>query len=126
GRHPLARSHDRQRSVDRAQALSAFGGANAALVLTRSERATREARRTVFVSRAVHVEPAEADRLDVLARDSGYSADRLARGDGLVRLVIAATERLRRRFALDGAGVIVGHGLATHETNSLYLARVRP
>lgn len=115
---------------------AAFGGANAALVLRRdaapSGAAARDARE-VFVSRAVAVVDDVVDASDPheLAATTGYSEDRLARADALVRLTIGAAVRLRELIAaagqgtLEGAGIVVGHGLATIDTNAAYLARIR-
>lgn len=117
---------------------AAFGGANAALVLRRdpaaeAEGAVRRAPRPVFVSRAVALTEGieAAGDAHALAGATGYSEDKLARADGLVRLTIASVVRLRELLAaagqgsLDGAGILVGHGLATIDTNALYLARIR-
>jgi 3-oxoacyl-[acyl-carrier-protein] synthase-1/3-oxoacyl-[acyl-carrier-protein] synthase II len=121
---------------------AAFGGANAALVLRRDAAAAPErgpeparASREVFVSRAVaivdDVDVAAASDAHALAASTGYSEDKLARADGLVRLTIGAVVRLRAQLAadgqgtLDGAGILVGHGLATMDTNAAYLARIR-
>jgi 3-oxoacyl-[acyl-carrier-protein] synthase II len=116
---------------------AAFGGANAALVLRRDADASAggaaRAPRQVFVSRAVAVidDLGAASDAHELAATTGYSEDKLARADGLVRLTIGAVVRLRELLAaagqgtLDGAGILVGHGLATIDTNALYLARIR-
>ena len=115
---------------------AAFGGANAALVLRRDAaapgRAARDARE-VFVSRAVAIvdDVVGASDPHELAATTGYSEDRLARADALVRLTIGAAVRLRELIVaagqgtLEGAGIIVGHGLATIDTNATYLARIR-
>jgi 3-oxoacyl-[acyl-carrier-protein] synthase II len=119
---------------------AAFGGANAALVLRRdaivSADATANARRgqrDVYVSRAVSLveDLAAATDAHLLAGKTGYSEDKLARADLLVRLTLASVVRLKELLAqagqgtLDGAGIIVGHGLATIDTNAAYLARIR-
>ncbi len=117
---------------------AAFGGANAALVLTRdpslsaSPAASRDACRDVYVSRAVAITGDAASTLEpvALAVATGYPVDRIERADGLVRLALAAVARLRDALeaegheALAGAGIIVGHGLATIDTNAAYLARI--
>ncbi len=113
---------------------AAFGGANAALVLTRDAGADphRIATRDVHLSRAVALTGDVSAALDAhaLAALCGYSEDRLARADGLVRLTIAAVARLRDALAaagqgdLAGAGIVVGLGLATIDTNAAYLARI--
>ena len=119
---------------------AAFGGANAALVLRRDANVSANAnanagrgRRAVYVSRAVALvdDVAVASDARVLAGKTGYSEDKLARADLLVRLTLASVVRLRELLAeagqgtLDGAGVLVGHGLATIDTNAAYLARIR-
>ncbi len=106
---------------------SAFGGANAALVLTReAPPASPRAPSDVHVSRAVHVDGARVPDAKALAERTGYPEDRIARGDELVRLTIAAVAALEDRVGpLKGAGIVVGHGLATLETNATYLARMR-
>ena len=114
---------------------AAFGGANAALVLTRQAGEASVARppRAVFVSCAAAIveDVTVASDPHELAATTGYSEDKLARADGLVRLTIGAVVRLRERLAaagqgsLEGAGIIVGHGLATIDTNAAYLARIR-
>ncbi len=116
---------------------AAFGGANAALVVERTGRASTRARairsRDVYVSRAVSITDAIEAACDarLLSAATGYSEDKLARADRLVRMTIAAVARLRDALAeagqggLEGAGIIVGHGLATIDTNAAYLARIR-
>ena len=108
---------------------SAFGGANAALVLTdtasraRSERASDVGE--VFLSAAVRVESGVDTEPTSLSLQAGYPADRLARADELVRLAVAAVAKLAPACgSLAGAGVIAGHGLATIETNAKFLARI--
>lgn len=115
---------------------SAFGGANAALALGAASRrsvagASPPARgRDVVVSEAVAVTGESVTRLteiDVLAKATGQAADRIARTDGLVRLVLAAVAALEERLgdSLREAGIVVGEGLATLATNTAYLARLR-
>lgn len=104
---------------------SAFGGANAALVVSASRGKPREAR-PVYVGAAVHVP--RVPELDELASLTGVAADRLGRTDGLVRLALASIARLKGAGVdLDGAGagVVVGTALATVETNALFAARIR-
>jgi len=114
---------------------AAFGGANAALVLAKdapAKSAHPKASRPVHVSRAVavsrdapHLEPS------VLAARTGYAEDRISRADGLVRLALAAVVSLDELLAASGqprvrgAGIIVGHGLATMDTNAVYQERIR-
>jgi 3-oxoacyl-[acyl-carrier-protein] synthase-1/3-oxoacyl-[acyl-carrier-protein] synthase II len=102
---------------------SAFGGANAALVVSASPGTPREVR-PAYVSAAVHVQG--EPELEELAALTGIPLDRLARTDGLVRLALAAIARAKATGAvLDGAGVVVGSALATLETNTLFAARIR-
>ena len=108
---------------------AAFGGANAALVLSLDPAPEPELprvvpRRAVFVSRAVHV--ATEPTLDELAAMTGTSKDKLARTDRLSRFALGAVGELAKVYGpLDGAGIVVGHGLATHETNALFWAGIR-
>jgi 3-oxoacyl-[acyl-carrier-protein] synthase-1/3-oxoacyl-[acyl-carrier-protein] synthase II len=116
---------------------AAFGGANAALVVTTDAGAAPETNvkrgRDVFVSRAAAIVDGIGAATDphLLADQTGYAEDKLARADGLVRLTIAAVVRLKELLAsagqgaLEGAGIVVGHGLATIDTNAAYLARIR-
>jgi 3-oxoacyl-[acyl-carrier-protein] synthase II len=121
---------------------AAFGGANAALVLRRDARPSgsadgsanaRRGPRDVYVSRAAALVEDLAAATDPhgLAGKTGYSEDKLARADLLVRLTLASVVRLGELLAeagqgtLDGAGIVVGHGLATIDTNAAYLARIR-
>jgi len=106
---------------------SAFGGANAALVVTRGEVRMSDRgpdRRDAFVGAAAHVEREPA--LDDLAAQIRWPAERLARGDPLVRLALAAIARLAAACGpLEGCGLVVGTALATVETNALFAARLR-
>lgn len=107
---------------------SAFGGANAALVVSADPAPRRAAARAdVVLSRAVAVTLADVDVARLAAR-TGYGADRIARADDLVRLAMAATAELAAAGgdgSLRGAGVVVGHGLATVETNARFWSRLR-
>lgn len=119
---------DRAEARSSATALklaSAFGGANAALVLSRAPVAGAERPRpAVWASRAVRATRADAEPAAVAAR-SGYPVDRVARGDELVRHALAAVAALQERVgALRGAGIVVGLGLATVETNAKFQARI--
>jgi len=105
---------------------AAFGGSNAALVLTRepSPRAARPVR-PVFLRASAHVNSAD---LAVLAEATGAPRDRLARLDALARLALAAVAALAGEVgkdALVGAGIIAGHALATLDTNARFDARKR-
>jgi 3-oxoacyl-[acyl-carrier-protein] synthase-1/3-oxoacyl-[acyl-carrier-protein] synthase II len=115
------------RPLDAALKLSAaFGGTNAALVLTNtpSGRVAR-APRPVFLRAVAKVDAVE---LVALAEATGVARDRLARLDPLCRLGLAAVAALAHdvgRAALVGAGIVAGHGLATIDTNEGYDARRR-
>ncbi len=105
---------------------AAFGGSNAALVLTRapSGRPAR-ARRPVYLR--AH---AQADAVDLgeLAQATSVARDRLARLDPLSRLGLSAVAALAAqvtREALVGAGIVAGHALATIDTNEGFDARRR-
>jgi 3-oxoacyl-[acyl-carrier-protein] synthase-1/3-oxoacyl-[acyl-carrier-protein] synthase II len=102
---------------------SAFGGANAALVVSASPGTPRAAR-PVYVSAAVHVE--REPELEELAVLTGVALDRLARTDGLVQLALAAVARCKAAgVAMAGAGVVVGTALATLETNAIFARPIR-
>ena len=103
---------------------SAFGGANAALVVGAGAGRASSERRAAFVHQAVHVE--REPEVDELAATLRTPVDRLLRADGLVRLALAAVARLEAVCGpLAGAGVVVGSALATLETNALFAARIR-
>lgn len=108
-----------RRSVPAALKLSAaFGGANAALVLTAepSGRVPRAPRR-VRVAAAAHV--TDVDLGDLVAA-TGVARDRLARLDAVSRLGLGAVARLAAAVGVDalrGAGIVAGHALATLDTN---------
>lgn len=108
---------------------AAFGGANGALVLTKGPvpNGKPPAVRTVYVSRGVAV----VDDIDAqtaparLASITGYAEDKIARGDLLVRITMASVAKLRDAVGpIENAGIIVGVGLATLDTNASYLARI--
>lgn len=113
--------------LDRVLKLSAaFGGVTAALVLGREPgREARRAARPVVV--LDHARVAEVDR-EQLALATGVARDRLARIDDLGQLAVAATAALVERVgreALCGAGVVMGHGLATVDVNARFDERLR-
>lgn len=65
--------------------------------------------------------------MDAVAGRAGYAVDRVARGDGLVRLALGAVGALAEivgRETLEGAGIVLGLGLATVETNAVFAARI--
>jgi 3-oxoacyl-[acyl-carrier-protein] synthase II len=102
---------------------SAFGGANAALVLG-PEPGPARARRAAFVHHAVAVDGEPP--IERLAASTRIAVDRLLRADPLVRLALEAVARLQAACgALAGAGLVVGSALATLETNALFAARIR-
>jgi 3-oxoacyl-[acyl-carrier-protein] synthase-1/3-oxoacyl-[acyl-carrier-protein] synthase II len=102
---------------------SAFGGANAALVLG-AEPAPPRPRCSAFVHQAAIVDR-EPD-VEQLATSVRTPVDRLLRADPLVRLALAAVAALAGVSGpLAGAGVIVGTPMATLETNALFAARIR-
>ncbi|MDC0746590.1 beta-ketoacyl synthase N-terminal-like domain-containing protein [Polyangium mundeleinium] len=115
------------RPLDAALKLSAaFGGANAALVLTRapSGRVPRQAR-PVYLH--AHAAITSVDLVELSAL-TGVARDRLARLDPLCRLGMRAVAELARvvgREALAGAGIVAGHALATLDTNDRFDARRR-
>ncbi len=103
---------------------AAFGGSNAALVVSRRGDGRTRTARPAFVGRAVHV--ARAPPLEELSASTGRPCERLARADGLVLLALAAVARLQLVCGpLAGAGIVVGSALATVETNARFAARLR-
>jgi 3-oxoacyl-[acyl-carrier-protein] synthase-1/3-oxoacyl-[acyl-carrier-protein] synthase II len=106
---------------------SAFGGANAALVLTqRPLRARPTAARSVFLRTTTTVSNS-LDRAAMAAALRGRHPH-LHRLDELSRLVVSAVHRLsleEGKFPSEGTGLIVGHALATLEQNELFDARRR-
>jgi 3-oxoacyl-[acyl-carrier-protein] synthase II len=102
---------------------SAFGGANASLVVAAAPGPAR-AVRPVFVHAVVHV--AREPELEQLAAATRSRPDRLARADALVRLALAAVSGLRDASGpLEGAGIVAGSAFATVETNALFAAGIR-
>jgi 3-oxoacyl-[acyl-carrier-protein] synthase-1/3-oxoacyl-[acyl-carrier-protein] synthase II len=109
---------------------AAFGGANAALVLSNRPgflptgvSAPSHTPRDVYVSRGVHValEPDAA----LLAAELGQPLERFGRADALTRMTLLAVGRLVRRLgSLAGAGVVVGEAFATLETDRAFHARI--
>jgi 3-oxoacyl-[acyl-carrier-protein] synthase II len=103
---------------------SAFGGANAALVVQARPGRSAPASRAAFLGAAVHV--SHEPPLQDLAARLRTTVDRLARADSLVHLALASVARLEAACGpLAGAGVVVGTALATLETNALFAARIR-
>ncbi|WP_437894052.1 beta-ketoacyl synthase N-terminal-like domain-containing protein [Sorangium sp. So ce124] len=105
---------------------AAFGGANAALLLTSSASGRRPRRPRAVVLRA-HARVTGSD-LGRLAEATGIARDRLARLDALCRLGLTAVAALAAIVGADrlrGAGIVAGHALATIDTNDTYDARRR-
>ncbi|MFO0673360.1 MAG: beta-ketoacyl synthase N-terminal-like domain-containing protein [Polyangiaceae bacterium] len=107
---------------------AAFGGANASLVVSDEVGAApARVRRPAFVGRAASSRgvPSAVE----LASKLGVPVERFARADALVRAAIAACASLCESDpSLRGAtatGVVVGHALATVETNASFDARRR-
>jgi 3-oxoacyl-[acyl-carrier-protein] synthase-1/3-oxoacyl-[acyl-carrier-protein] synthase II len=107
---------------------AAFGGTNAALVVSTERRGRRQLLnppRPVFLRAHAHVTAAD---LTDLSAATGVPKDRLARLDALCRLGVSAVAALASivgRDALRGAGIVAGHALATLDTNELFDARRR-
>lgn len=114
---------------------SAFGGANAALVVgPPAARRTPEGstgappaarvRGPAWLQGGVHVD--RVPPLESLAARTRLPLERVGRGDELVLLALAAVAELEAQCGpLRGAGVVVGTSLATLETNALFAARLR-
>lgn len=121
----LARAE--RRPLEAALKLSAaFGGTNAAIVLTASPSGRRRPQVRPVYLRA-HARVAAYDR-DALSVATGVAKDRLSRLDDLCRLGLASVAALAGevgRDALRGAGIVAGHALATLDTNNAYDARRR-
>jgi 3-oxoacyl-[acyl-carrier-protein] synthase-1/3-oxoacyl-[acyl-carrier-protein] synthase II len=120
--------HSRSKSSNVGVALkmsAAFGGANAALVITRDAKEKSERRRhDVFVSRAVLI-ATDPDAKNISER-TGVAIDKVLRGDGLCRYALAACGALEDAIgSLRGAGIVIGHSIATLETNYLYYTNYR-
>jgi 3-oxoacyl-[acyl-carrier-protein] synthase-1/3-oxoacyl-[acyl-carrier-protein] synthase II len=109
---------------------SAFGGANAALVVGRDPAlsaaapATSRPRASAFLHGGVHIE--QVPPLEALASATRFSLDRLARADALVHLALAAVAELELQCGtLAGAGIVLGTVLGTIETNASFALRLR-
>jgi 3-oxoacyl-[acyl-carrier-protein] synthase-1/3-oxoacyl-[acyl-carrier-protein] synthase II len=104
---------------------AAFGGANAALVLSRDAHAGKAGAmpRAVYLGRAAHI--AELPSPEALAARIAAPVERVLRADGIARWALAAVAALAERDGpLCPAGVIVGTPFATMETNALFHARI--
>jgi 3-oxoacyl-[acyl-carrier-protein] synthase II len=105
---------------------AAFGGANAAVVLS-AEATARAPRppRAVYLRAIAHAGSIE---LAALALALGVPMDRLGRLDTLARLSLAAVAALAVSVGADtlrGAGIVAGQALATLDTNARFDARRR-
>jgi 3-oxoacyl-[acyl-carrier-protein] synthase-1/3-oxoacyl-[acyl-carrier-protein] synthase II len=111
-------------SVAALKLSAAFGGANAALVIEPSPRSpprVARARRRVYLKSAARVSAADPDRV---AQATGVSIDQVARYDALSLLIATAVADLGDPARLDGAGIVVGHALATIDINERFYRRV--
>jgi 3-oxoacyl-[acyl-carrier-protein] synthase-1/3-oxoacyl-[acyl-carrier-protein] synthase II len=100
---------------------AAFGGANAALVVTKSGGARPIAGRRA--SRVVAETAVDETSLDDAAAASGVPRDRLARMDEVCRFTLHVVGRLAAevgRERLAGAGIVLGSALATIDVNAIY------
>jgi len=103
---------------------SAFGGVNAAIVVTADPPVREPARRSAFLHSAVHL--AREPPIEQLAMEARTTVDRLARADAFVRLALSAVALLEHTTgSLAGAGIVVGSALSTIETNASFAARLR-
>lgn len=102
---------------------AAFGGANAALVI---ERSTTPARPRARPRRAVYLkgfERAKSADPQLIASASGEPLDKINRADAVSLQLATAIAKLGRT-RVQGAGVIVGHFLATIDLNERFYGRV--
>jgi 3-oxoacyl-[acyl-carrier-protein] synthase-1/3-oxoacyl-[acyl-carrier-protein] synthase II len=115
------------RRIDAGLKLSAaFGGANAAIVLSRANtsRPSRH-QRPVYLRAIAQINLADLTSLSELI---GVPRDRLARLDTLCKLGLRAVAELGRIVGVEtirGAGIVAGHGLATIDTNDRFDSRRR-
>ncbi len=111
-------------AIDAGLKLSAaFGGANASLVVERAGfRAAPAAKplRPVYLAGFAHAAVADVARI---AAASKHEADKIARADALSLLLATAIAGLDTS-KLAGAGIVVGHGLATIDINDRFYQRV--
>ncbi len=109
---------------------AAFGGANAALVITRADLLTIA--RSVTSPRAVrvvaHVEVGSGVDVAELSARSGIPRERLARMDLTAHLALSAVSALAEKVGRDrlrGAGVVLGTALATLDVNDAFAEGMR-
>jgi len=122
------RTHNEKATIGAVLKLSAaFGGANAALVVTRTEtKRTVPARRSVREVARVQVAP-QIDLADLSAK-SGIARDRLGRMDLTAHLALAAVSALAESVGRDrlvGAGIVLGTALATLDVNDQFADGMR-
>jgi 3-oxoacyl-[acyl-carrier-protein] synthase II len=121
----LERSEARQ--IDAGLKLSAaFGGANAAVVISRrvTPRKTRQLR-PVYLQAMAQISPED---LAGLSEMIGVPRDRLARLDSICKLGLRAVAELGKIVGVEtirGAGIVAGHGLATIDTNDRFDSKRR-
>ncbi len=103
---------------------AAFGGANAALVLSLAPHPAPRRLRPVYLRRGVVA--TELPGTIELASLIGWPPDRVARADVLTRWVLAAVGSLVARDGAmpKGTGIVVGSTFATFETNASFFARI--
>jgi 3-oxoacyl-[acyl-carrier-protein] synthase-1/3-oxoacyl-[acyl-carrier-protein] synthase II len=121
------------RTLERAEAgtvrralklASAFGGVNAALVVSSEPGPSPRPLRPAFLHGGVHL-AAEAS-LGTLAEKTGLSDERIERADSLVRFALGALVALSAQCgSLKGAGLIVGTAMGPIETNAVFAASLR-
>jgi 3-oxoacyl-[acyl-carrier-protein] synthase II len=103
---------------------SAFGGANAAVVISDTPVRGARARRAAFLGGAVHVR--EPWPIADLAAQTSMAPERVERADRLVRLAWSAGAALAAAHGpLGGAGLVVGTALGPIETNAAFSGRLR-
>ena len=110
---------------------AAFGGANAALTVA-SEPSADPVERPLLRARVRSAARASLPDVEAISRASGLAPDRVARFDDLSLLAATSVARALDRLAPDdplrarlrGAGVVVGHSLATIDLNERFYARV--
>lgn len=121
------------RTLERAEAgtvrralklASAFGGVNAALVVSREPGSAPRPLRRAFLHGGVHL--ATEGPFGKLAEKTGLSDERIERADAMVRLALAALVALSEQCgSLKGAGLVVGTAMGPIETNASFAASVR-
>ena len=114
-----------QGEVRRALKLaSAFGGSNAALVVSTGPGPRPRPRRSAFLHQAVRV--ADEGPIEDLAARTGMAPERVERADRLVRLAWASIAALAAVCGpLAGAGLVIGTAMGPVETNRDFAGRVR-